>query len=180
LGGSTKKEMKDKAKNHFDALKQIVPELKQAILLDYDNDDVALNPSGNQPTLNEWKRKNIDNYLLVPAAWKRAVEYEIRAKGEIDGLFLEPYNQMIDNMFASQNLTLPPGTSWKNVNAQIFLIIDGKKLLFEKADSLFSQIQNLDESNLKINRSAVASAMHIDEIHEDVDFFFNNLEKIAK
>lgn len=180
LGGSTKKEMKEKAKNHFDALKQIVPELKKAILLDFDNEEVAINPPANQPTLNEWKRKNIDNYLMVPSAWKRTIENEIRAKGEIEGLFIEPYNKIIDNVFTGQNLTLPPGAFWKNVNAQIFSIIDGKKLLFEKADSLFHQIRIFNNSDLKINRTDVASSMLPEELHEDVDFFFENLEKIVE
>lgn len=173
LGGPTKKDMKDKAKLHFDALKQIVPNVKQAILLDYDNDDVALNPSPNQPTLNEWKRKNIDNYLLVPDAWKRAVE------NELPGLFSETAHERIDQVFAGQNLTLPPGSTWKNVKAQIFSVLDGKKLLFENNDSLFNQIKQLNKGESKINRTAIASAMLPQEIHEDVDAFFNNLERIA-
>ncbi len=179
LGGSTKKEMKDKADNHFAALKQIVPELKRAILLDYDNEEVALNPRSDQQTLNEWKRKNIDNYLMIPTAWTRAVENEVKTIGEVDGLFLEPYNQIINNLFASQNLTLPPGASWKNVKAQIFSVLDGKKLLFENNDSLFNQIKQLNNSDVKINRSTIAKAMTTEEIHEDVEFFFHNLEIIA-
>ncbi len=173
LGDPTKKDMKDKAKLHFDALKQIVPNVKQAILLDYDNDDVALNPSPNQPTLNEWKRKNIDNYLLVPDAWKRAVE------NELPGLFGETAHERIDQVFASQNLNLPPGSTWKNVKAQIFSVLDGKKLLFENNDSLFNQIMQLNKGESKINRTAIASAMLPQEIHEDIDAFFNNLERIA-
>jgi len=176
LGGSTKREMQEKAKNHYQALKQIVPELKQAILLDYDNDEVAINPAPNQPVLNEWKRKNIDNYLLVPEAWKRAVANEEKYKA--DNLFMQPYNQVIDTAFAEQNLTLPAGSTWKNVKAQIFSLVDGKKLLFENGDSLFNRIKNVNDSQVKINRLAVATAMTKDEIHEDVERFFENLTKI--
>ncbi len=177
LGGSTKKEMIKKADNHFNALKQIVPDVKRAILLDYDNDDVALNPSSNQSVLNEWKRKNIDNYLLVPDAWKRAVVNEKNAA--LKDLFLISYNELIENVFVGQNLFLPPKGNWKTIKAQIFSVIDGKKLLFENPDSLFLQIKGIESKNLKINRLAVASAMLPDEIHEDVDHFFENLEKIT-
>ncbi len=179
LGGSTKTDMKNKADNHYNALKQIVPSLKRAILFDYDNETDALNPRSDQQTLNEWKRKNIDNYLLVPDAWKRAVECELKANGEPDGLFLNPFIELIDGYFAGQNLTLPKGSNWKNVKAQIFSVLDGKKLLFENQDSLFHQIENYDSCGVKINRSSIASAMKAEEIHEDVENFFNNLETIV-
>ncbi|MDR3219311.1 MAG: ATP-binding protein [Dysgonamonadaceae bacterium] len=67
----------------------------------------------------------------------------------------------------------------KNVKAQIFSIIDGKKLLFENPDSLFEQIKNVDSANLKINRSTIASVMTASEIHNDIDIFFDNLAIIV-
>ncbi len=175
LGGSTKREMKNKADKHYHALKEIVLELERVILLDYDTSDTAFHPTErDQPVLNEWKRKNIDNYLLVPDAWKRAVQSLTKE----EGLFLQPYNEAIDTFFAEQNLTLPIGSTWKNVKAQIFSLVDGKKLLFENEDSLFNRIKDVDASQVKINRSAVAAAMTKEEIHEDVEKFFNNLTKI--
>jgi predicted transcriptional regulator len=174
LGGSPKKEMKDKADKHYLSLKQIVPGLKRAILLDYDSEDVAINPPSNQYVLNEWKRKNIDNYLLVPDAWKRAV----RLLTKQEGLFLQPYNDVIDAFFAEQNLMLPNGSNWNNVKAQIFSVLDGKKLLFENQDSLFKRIKDIGQEEFKINRSMVAAEMTIDELHEDVLLFFNNLTAI--
>lgn len=177
LGGSTKNDMRIKADNHYKALKQIVPDLKRALLLDYDSDEVAINPPSNQPVMNEWKRKNIDNYLLVPDAWKRAVAKELNE--EPDNLFLSPYYELISDTFLSQNLFLPPQGSWKTLKAQIFSIIDGKKLLFENQDSLFIQIKSIRDNDLKINRSTVASVMLPIEIHEHVDQFFDNLTIIA-
>ena len=177
LGGSTKKEMKEKADNHYKALKQIVPILKRAVLLDYDYDEVAINPPLNQAVMNEWKRKNIDNYLLVPDAWKRAVAIEMNE--DIDSQSLMPYLQLIDTVFVSQNLFLPPNTNWKSLKANIFSIIDGKKILFENVDSLFLLIKSLDSNQLKINRSKVASSMLSEEIHTDVEQFFANLEQIS-
>lgn len=177
LGGSTKKDMQIKADNHYKALKLIVPDLKRALLLDYDSDEDAINPPSNQPVMNEWKRKNIDNYLLVPDAWKRAVATEL--KEEPDNLFLSPYYQLISDTFLAQNLFLPPQGSWKTLKAQIFSIIDGKKLLFENQDSLFNQIKSIGDKKLRINRSSVASVMLPIEIHEHVDQFFDNLTIIA-
>jgi hypothetical protein len=177
LGGSSKKVMKDKAESHFKALKMIVPDVKKAILLDYDNDEVAINPTADQPVMNEWKRKNIDNYLLVPNAWKRAVAMEL--KESENSLFLSPYYAVIDEAFQQQNLFLPPKTDWKRVKAQIFSIVDGKKLLFENSDSLFNQLKLVENNELRMNRTHIASAMLPEEIHEDVDRFFENLEKIA-
>lgn len=178
LGGSTKNEMKDKADRHFNALKNIVPNVKRAILLDYDNDDVAINPPSTQPTLNEWKRKNIDNYLLVPNVWIKAVAKKMNANIDVPDIFLRPFITLVDDYFASQNLTLPPKATWNNVSAQIFKIIDGKKLLFESSDSLFNKIRNMN-NEISIIRVSLASSMEISEIHEDIIEFFDNLTKIT-
>jgi predicted ATPase len=176
LRGSTKKEMSKIADEHYNALKQIVPNLNRAILLDYDNEEVAINPLSDQPFFNEWKRKNIDNYLLVPQAWKRA----IKENSNVRGLFLESYNSVIDKFFSERGLTLTNASSWRNIKTPGFDLADGKKLLFENQDCLFEQIKGIDDIKLKINRSNVAAAMIRDEIHEDILTFFDNLEKIVE
>jgi AAA15 family ATPase/GTPase len=176
LRGSTKKDMMQKADRHYEALKKFVPELKRAILLDYDNDEVAINPPSDQPFCNEWKRKNIDNYLLVPDAWKRAVE----KKGDFKGLFLQPYNNVIDSFFAKLGLALTEGSTWKNIQTPGFLSSDGKKYLFKNQDSLFEQIKNANNAQLIINRTEVAEAMTQEEIHDDIVLFFDNLKKIVE
>ena len=178
LGGSTKNEMKIKADNHFRALKQIVPDVKRAILVDYDSDEVAINPPNNQYVLNEWKRKNIDNYLLIPNAWKRAVARELNITDEENNLFFQPYNQLINEFFINENINLPPNSTWKNVNASMFKVLDGKKLLFENSDSLFERIRKESKEEIKINRLAVSKSMLPEEIHEDIEHFFENLTKI--
>jgi hypothetical protein len=175
LRGSTKREMIDKATNHYKALKKFVPNLKQAILLDLDNE--VLFSSANQPTCNEWRRRNIDNYLLVPDAWKRAVEN----KGDnAQGLFKKPYDDVIESFFANLGLTLTAGSSWKDIRTPGFDLPDGKKLLFEDETSLFQQIKSINDDQLIINRSAVAEAMTADEIHDDITQFFDNLTKIIE
>jgi hypothetical protein len=114
---------------------------------------------------------------LVPDAWKRAVATELNE--EPGSLFLSPYYEVISDTFLAQNLFLPPQGSWKTIKAQIFSIIDGKKLLFEDQDSLFNQIKSIGHKALKITRLSVASAMLPEEIHEHVDQFFANLEIIT-
>ncbi len=177
LGGSSKREMQEKADRHFKALKQIVPHVQRCILLDYDSDEVAINPSAENVVLNEWKRKNIDNYLLVPSAWKRAVAKELNQPAE--GLFMQSYGDLIDSYFANENLTLPTGASWRDVNASIFKVLDGKKLLFENSDSLFERIKSHSKGILKINRVSLASNMEPSEIHADIVKFLSNLDSIA-
>ena len=178
LGGPDKGKMKEKADQHFVALKRIVPNVTRAILLDQDGEENAINPPKEQSNLNEWKRKNIDNYLLVPNAWKRAVAKELNYKP--NDLFLDPYNRLIDEHFESQNLTLPPNATWKNVQADIFKVLDGKKLLFENDDSLFNKIKIKSQGALRLNRTIIAGSMNPDEIHEDIAAFFENLEKLCQ
>jgi hypothetical protein len=177
LGGGNKKQMRERADRHYRALKQIVPHVKRALLFDFDSDEEAFHPTGENIQLNEWKRKNIDNYLLVPSAWKRAVA---RASGENENsLFLQPFYHTIDNLFNSENLTLPTHSTWKNVKANIFKLLDGKKLLFEQPDSLFEKIKKQSKGKIKLDRSTVAGCMEPDEIHEDIEFFLDNLEKVV-
>jgi hypothetical protein len=178
LGGSSKEEMQKKSDIHFKALRQINTEVKRAVILDFDDEKTAINPPANQQTMNEWKRKSIDNYLLVPEAWKRAVAKEMNES--IESLFVSPYFGIIDDAFTQQNLFLPSKSEWKTLKAQIFSIVDGKKLLFSNPDSLFHQIKSEGNNGLKINRTSVASAMLPEEIHEDVVRFFENLEKITQ
>jgi predicted ATPase len=180
LGGPTKKEMQKRADLHFKALRQLQPSVSRAILLDYDADEEAINPPPSNPMLNEWKRKNIDNYLLVPDAWKRAIDQHFGASPAYPSLFSQPYHELIDRFFAGQNLTLPPSGHWKALQADIFKLVDGKKLLFERSDSLFEQIKAIGKDKLVINREAVSKAMLASEIHQDVDVFFSNLKRIVE
>jgi hypothetical protein len=64
------------------------------------------------------------------------------------------------------------------VQANIFQVVDGKAILFEKKDSLFHQIKEKSKGRLIINRTKVASAMTKEELHLDIEKFFENLETI--
>jgi hypothetical protein len=96
-----------------------------------------------------------------------------------------PIRNIIEDFFASENLTLPPSQSWKDVKANIFQVVNGKKLLFENSNSLFQRlksyqlpIQLQSVSALELPREIVAAHMVAGEIHEDIHQFFNKLGQL--
>ena len=168
MGGGDKQSMKTRADEHFAALRQIIPEVSRLMLLDYD-DRATFHPEPDNPTLFEWKRKNIENYLLAPDAWKRAAQRF--GEGE---LFVQPVLQAIDDFFVGQNLTLPPGKTWRNVTANVFSAVDGKRILFEDDNSLFQQLR-AGTPPVQLIREQIAGSMTADEIHDDVHRFIGKL-----
>ncbi|MFZ2122395.1 MAG: AAA family ATPase [Rhodoferax sp.] len=172
MGGGNKPEMLRLASEHFDALKHVVPDVRRLMLFDYDNSDQAFHPPANNPSLMEWRRKNIENYLLVPPAWRREA-LQVMQLAE-DDLFAQPVLQTIDDFFASENLTLPAGKTWRNLTANIFSVVDGKRMLFENNTSLFHALRK-GEPSIDVLRERVAAVMTADEIHEDVHQFFGKL-----
>jgi hypothetical protein len=172
LGGGDKQLMKTRADEHFTALKQIIPEVKRLMLFDYDEKS-TFHPEPDNPALVEWKRKNIENYLLVADAWKRAA---LRfSPGE---LFVQPVLQAIDEFFAGQNLTLPPGRTWKNVAANVFSVVDGKRILFDDDNSLFQLLRNGTPS-VQLVREEIAVSMFPEEIHQDVHDFIGRVATLT-
>ncbi len=172
MSGGSKKEMKKLSDEHFSALKQIVPHAKKMILFNYDRDQDAFHPLKDNMGLVEWKRKNIENYLLVPEAWRRAT-LKIMGYAE-NNLLTNNTFKLIDSFFSDQNLTLPKGKTWKNVGANIFKVLDGKRILFEDDDSLFHQLRNGNPS-VQLIREEIALNMLPSEIHQDVHEFIKKL-----
>ena len=172
MGGGSKLEMKKLAKEHFAALQQIIPAVQHLMLFDFDNHDEAFHPRADNPSLAEWRRKNIENYLLVMPAWRRAVAQTLQI-GE-DDLFAASVMQSVDQFFANENLTLPKGKNWRDISANIFQQVDGKRILFKNDASLFHTLRNGDPS-IELPRERVAAVMTADEIHQDVHDFFNKL-----
>ncbi len=172
MGGGGKKNMKERADEHFAALQQIISEVSRLMLFDYDNAENSYHPPLDNTALVEWKRKNIENYLLVPEAWKRAALHQMKC--EKDNLFAQPVLQTIDKFFSDQNLILPVGKSWRDVTANIFSVVNGKRILFESDDSLFHQLRN-DSPSLQLIREQVAISMLAEELHEDVHQFIIKL-----
>lgn len=171
MGGGGKENMQTRANDHFAALSQIIPHVSRLMLFDYD-DHAEWHPPADNPSVTEWKRKNIENYLLVPDAWKRAALRQL--KYAEDDLFAQPILQVIDEFFAGENLTLPAGKTWRNVAANVFSVVDGKRILFENDKSLFQQLRN-GEPPVQLIREQVAMSMTADEIHEDVHHFIGRL-----
>ncbi len=176
MGGGTKAEMKRRADEHFNALRQIEP-VRRLMLFDYDDKDKAFHPAPDDLALAEWKRKNIENYLLVPEAWKRAALRLLNC-GD-DDLFVQSALSAINTFFVDENLTLASGKSWRSVSANIFSAVNGKRILFEDNDSLFHTLRNGSPS-VELIRESIAAAMTADEIHEDVHGFFDKLRAMVK
>jgi len=174
MSGGSKKTMREAADIHFTALKQIVPEAKRLMLFDFDNEESAFHPLDDNPILYEWKRKNIENYLLVPDAWKRSAGQKL---GCIENdIFL---GSLTDSFFSDQNLTLPRGKTWQSINANIFQVVDGKRLLFENDDSLFQMLRS-NNPPVELIRESVAASMRAEEIHQDVHNFFAKLKRLVE
>lgn len=175
MNGGGKKAMADAADAHFLALRQVIPGVRRLMILDFD-DASTYHPDPESDTQVEWRRKNIENYLLVPESWSRAA---MAAMGSSSGdLFTCIASDQIKEFFTSENLLLPPGKSWRNVSASIFAAVDGKKLLFENDDSLFHRLQG-GASPVLLTRESVAAAMNPDEIHEDVFKVFDKLKAMV-
>lgn len=172
MRGGSKQAMLAYAGTHFRALREIEPSAKQMILLD--RDDTSLADESN-PVLCEWKRRNIENYLLVKPAWQRALLTDGGQK-EID--LFSPYGQssMIDDFFKKQGLLLPETQDWKTLSANVFEVVDGKKILFESPESLFHLLRKEGHA---LQKGAIAGMMLPEEIHEDVETFFNKLAEIV-
>jgi len=176
MGGGGKINMKERADAHFRALQQIVPNVARLMLFDFDDADEAFHPAAGNPVLAEWRRKNIENYLLVPDAWKRAALQQLQLPA--DDLFARSTLKIIDDFFIDENLTLPPGRSWRQVNANVFSVVNGKKILFEDAESLFQQLRRADPS-VALIRESIALSMTSEEIHDDVYAFIDKLHALC-
>jgi hypothetical protein len=174
MGGGNKKQMKEEANKHFEGLRQIVPGVKRLMLFDYDNEEDALNPKPDNMALYEGRRKNIENYLLVQEAWHRAA-----ANDAGYDLFNQNLKQTIAEFFESENLTLPKNKDWKTVDANVFKVVDGKKILYENENSLFQKLKQM-APDLNFNKETIAGNMKESEIHEDIVRFFEKLEAIVQ
>jgi hypothetical protein len=182
MRGGSKEKMRDDSQLHFEGVRAIIPATKRLVLFDYD-DELTFHPELDNPVLYEWRRKNIENYLLVPDAWIRAA---LSKMGVLeDEIFSDPIRELVNDFFMGENLTLPPSQTWRNVKANIFQVVNGKKLLFENGDSLFQRLKShipIVEvpTNLELTRDIVAASMKPEEIHDDVHEFFKKIDSILQ
>ena len=171
MGGGNKKEMNEMAKKHYDALHQVIPGVSRVVLFDYDSND-SFHPDKDNPAMAEWRRKNIENYLLVPSAWKRAVTKKMGS------LLAVPLLAVIEQFFSEQNLNRPPNQTWRRITANWFSVVDGKRILFEEDDSLFHRLRNADPT-VTLLREDIAFGMKSEEIHDDVHHFIDRLSQLV-
>lgn len=174
MGGGSKPDMKKRADSHFRAAREIIPGVKRLMLFDYDVED-TFHPDSTTEAVFEWTRKNIENYLLVDDAWLR---FGDKSRQRSDDLFDGLKRSIVGEFFASQNLQLPPKANWKNVDAEVFKVIDGKKLLFSSNQSLRAKL-SAQIPELSITPEAVAQVMNADELHSDIEAFFAKLARTA-
>ena len=169
MGGGTKVKMNNEAEDHIKALRQIVPGVKRLMLFDYDGNDKAFKPKPDNKAIYEWKRKNIENYLLVEDAWHRTADIQ-----QEYSKFNKDLHDTITDFFEGENLTLPKKKEWKTLDANIFEIVDGKKRLYENENSLFQRLKKI-APGVNFNKETIAANMIEEEIHEDIIAFFNKL-----
>ncbi len=174
MGGGSKLRMKEATDRHFEGIRQILPSAKRLVLFDFDTSDNAYHPEPANPILFEWKRRNIENYLLVPEPWQRTSASLLKLPE--DDLLLEPVRKTVTQFFESENLALPRGQTWRSLSASIFQLVDGKKLLFENQNALFVKLRTGDPG-VVVLRELVAGAMRADELHEDIHDFFKRLSE---
>jgi hypothetical protein len=89
-----------------------------------------------------------------------------------------PLQNIIDQFFSGENVTLPPGAAWRDVRANIFSVVDGKRILFENDGSLF-QLLRAATPSVELPRDSVAANMSVDEIHEDIHQFLGSLSALV-
>jgi hypothetical protein len=79
--------------------------------------------------------------------------------------------------FADENLTLPANKKWADLDSNVFIVVDGKKILFNSKDSLFNKLRSHNEG-LSVTREAVAGAMSENEIHQDIKTLFKKINQM--
>lgn len=122
--------------------------------------------------------------MLVPDAWLRAYLQKSGISNSEQSIN-HPIKQIIMDFFSSENLTLPPHQSWREVKANIFKVVDGKKLLFQADNALFQQLKQEAVKlalpyPIELTRETVANNMTSDEIHEDVHYFFRKIAALIE
>jgi AAA15 family ATPase/GTPase len=172
MRGGNKKQMMEFADDHFNAIKLINKNTSRLVLLDWDSEE-SFHPQQDNPAIVEWGRKNIENYLLVESAWNKALRQTLHL--EEGDLFAAEGQVIVREFFANENLTQPAGKTWREANANIFKIVDGKKILYGNDDSLFQRLKN-SSPTVELPRLTVAKNMNADEIHQDVHDFFIRLK----
>ncbi|OGT84026.1 MAG: hypothetical protein A3H91_10610 [Gammaproteobacteria bacterium RIFCSPLOWO2_02_FULL_61_13] len=150
----------------FDELKAEIPELRAISLQDKDTylysqtkpdltfDQLAL--FKKELGLRMWRRRNIENYLLHPAAIARASG---RSEQEVRDLLADPHGVAIPADFTISTC------------AQPLADLDGKQIVIKHARCI--------EAEFGVTRSKIAAAMEPAEIPEDVKTLLQQVQALC-
>ena len=125
LSGGSAETMIEQADQHFRGCKLLSETAQRLLVLDR-NDGKWQNRVAHDPLLKVWRKKHVESYLLVPAAWKRAVS---RAAEQTFALAAAALENTVDAFFQEQSGGAE--VNWLNPTQQAFQDIDAKKMLFE-------------------------------------------------
>lgn len=153
----------------------------------------------NVKYINILKRKEIENYLLVPQAIERAIEDRLKSKSDFKGKLEFDINVLMDNIMEKhredifgqlsanvykfhqskgKNLatiiseeTKKFNHSWANTHTRLFLV-PGKTVI----SNLNSHLQ--DNYGISISTTSIISKMKKGDIPEDLFTFFSKIEEI--
>ena len=151
----------------FDCLQSIIPELKCISLRDrdMDNPDVvgeglkykAISLDANSPILLlEWRRKNIESYLLCP---KAIAEASGKSVDEVKQHFQQKFALAIDDDGYAE--ATPP---------DVIITCDGKKIFTKENDGL--------QVAFGCNKYDVAKKMTAEEVGEDIKVFLTQAKAL--
>lgn len=151
----------------FDNLQSIIPDLKCISLRDRDMDDPdvvgeglkykAISLESNSPILLlEWRRKNIESYLLCPKAIAAAANKSVE---EIKHYFQQKFALSIDDDGYVE--ATPPDA---------IITCDGKKIFTKERDGL--------QAVYGCNKYDVAKEMTAEEVGEDIKTFLEQAKKL--
>ncbi len=149
----------------FDALSKIIPDLKCVSLRDRDMDNpnaigeqldykpISL-PDGSPIILLEWRRKNIESYLLCPQAIAEAAGKSVeQVKQHLHTKFALG---MVDDGYIEAN---PP---------EPIILLDGKNIFIKENIGI--------ESAFKCNKYKVAENMSGDQVCDDIKIFLTRVK----
>ena len=171
-----------RARTHFFGLREACPTLKGVMLID--KTDVALD-EGSELVELMWKRQEIENYLIVPAAIERFCNAELR---ELSGIKEDPVQLDLLGTFVGEDMKhvpkllrgkyLPPDVFDDPLQDTPFLM--GTKMSEAVLEPFFEEFyRNIEEYNRmpKSKFYRLAAVMKHEEIHPDV---LSMLDKIGE
>lgn len=159
LGGGSADEMKERADRHFDGARLLSDRAERVMLLDRNNRATLPADTDGNPVLRVWKRRHVENYLLIPHPWQRVVERDFELhRNIVDGFFFD------EQGFSDRTDWLSDTVESLNTSRAKLLLFDARQAL-NHYDALNARLY---DHGLIYTRHDIASAMRPEEVHRDV------------